>query len=66
MSEISKAEPQSREAFPKSRAVDHTLWPYGVCAFLLHRQSKSSAFSGGIGDGGMPEQGSDDGRLSLI
>jgi hypothetical protein len=35
MSEISKAEPQSREALPKSRAVDHTLWPYGVCAFLL-------------------------------
>lgn len=37
----------------------------GSC-YLLHRQSKSSAFSGGIGDGGMPEQGSDDGRLSLV
>ena len=33
---------------------------------LLHRQSKSSAFSGGIGDARMPEQGPDDCGAPLV
>jgi hypothetical protein len=47
-------------------AVAQFLAPGTIQFDVLHRQSKSSAFSGGIGDGGMPEQGSDDGRLSLV
>ena len=67
---------QLRQFFYPWRQVD--LVPDPVGAFLsllgtgpamlslLHRQSKSSAFSGGIGDARMPEQGPDDCGAPLV